>query len=153
MEKEKFKHSMHVRVRSSEIDWQGIVHNANYLIYFEDGRIAYLEQIGVRLDLNAVNHDFKVVVARNEVDYLAPATIGKMLLVRTRISYIRNTSFAFEGILEDAATGERLAQNVSIHVYLDPKSGSPIPIPDDFRRKVQEFEGPDVVISWPTYLA
>ena len=68
MEKEKFKHAMHVRVRSSEIDWQGIVHNANYLIYFEDGRIAYLEQIGVHLDLNAVNHDFKVVVALAEHD-------------------------------------------------------------------------------------
>ena len=31
----KFKHETQVKVRNYEIDWQGIVHNAVYLYYFE----------------------------------------------------------------------------------------------------------------------
>jgi acyl-CoA thioester hydrolase len=147
MNRGKFKHTIQERVRSSEIDWQGIVHNAKYLVYFEDGRIAYLEQLGIRLDVHSVNTDFKVFVVRNEIDYRGPATVGQLLLVRTRISYIRRTSFAFEGILEDAGSGKVLAENVSIHVYVSPLTGQPAPVPDHFRQKVAKFEGPDAAIQ------
>jgi acyl-CoA thioester hydrolase len=145
--REKFKHTIQERVRSSEIDWQGIVHNAKYLVYFEDGRIAYLEQLGIPLDVHSVNNEFKVFVVRNEIDYRGPATVGQLLLVRTRISYIRRSSFVFEGILEDASTGNVLAENVSIHVYVSPLTGQPAPVPEFFRQKVAKFEGPDAVIQ------
>ncbi|MBI4417163.1 MAG: hypothetical protein HY563_00195, partial [Ignavibacteriales bacterium] len=46
-----FGHRTELTVRNYEVDWQGIVHNAVYLLYFEMGRVEYLKQIGATLDL------------------------------------------------------------------------------------------------------
>ena len=153
MDRSKFKHVVQVRVRNYEIDWQGIVHNAVYLLYFETGRVAYLENVGVKVDLNSIRHESKVVVARNEIDYRSPALHGEILNVLTRVAFIRNTSFAFEGIIEEADTGRLISENVSIHVWLDHRTHAPMAVPDDFRRKVHKYEGDTAQITWPTYLA
>jgi acyl-CoA thioester hydrolase len=152
LDKAKFKHKIHIPVRNYEIDWQGIVHNANYLLYCEVGRVAYLEEIGIKVDINSIQHESKVVVARNEIDYLSPARFGEIISVHTRISYIRNSSFAFEGILEESRSNRRIAENISIHVWLDHRTDEPTTVTDEFRRSVQRFEGDHVLITWPTFL-
>ena len=146
----RFKHKTQVRVRNYEIDWQGILHNAVYLYYFEIGRIAYLEQIGVKIDLNSIQHNTKIVVARNEIDYHSSARFGDLIDVHTRISFIRNTSFAFEGILEDASTKRRIAENLSIHVWIGDRTNEPTRVGEDFRSRVRQFEGENVLIAKPT---
>lgn len=142
LDRSNFRHSTRIRVRNYEVDWQGIVHNANYLLYFETGRIAYLEQIGIPVNVDAVRGESRVVVARNEIDYRSPARFGDELEVLTRISFIRTTSFAFEGIIEGASDGRLIAENVSVHVWLDGSSGEPIRVSEEFRRLVAAFEGP-----------
>lgn len=150
MNNELFHHHTQLTVRNYEIDWQGVVHNAVYLHYFEVGRIDYLNRLGVRVDINSINHESKVVLARNEVDYRIPARFGDTITVYSRISLIKSSSFIFEGLLEREATREVLAENVAVHVWLDDKSKSPKGVPDEFRRLVQAFEGKDCVIHWPT---
>jgi acyl-CoA thioester hydrolase len=149
MERAKFKHHTQVRVRNYEIDWQGIVHNANYLLYFEVGRVAYLGDVGIKVDINTIQHDSKVVVARNEIDYRSAARFGEVLDVYTRISFIRDTSFAFEGFIEEGLTKRLIAENVSIHVWLDHRTDQPLRVPEEFRTWVQKFEGADVVLRHP----
>lgn len=151
MSVDKFRFKTQVRVRNYEIDWQGIVHNANYLLYCEVGRVAYLEHLGIRVDINTIQHESKVVVVRNEMDYFSPARFGEILDVHTRISSIKNTSFIFEGILLEAETLRRIAANVSIHVWLNHRTNEAMTVPDDFRRAVQKHEGENAIISWPTY--
>ncbi len=150
LERSKFKHEIILRVRNYEVDWQGIVHNGNYLLYCEIGRVEYLKHLGARIDLNTINHTSKVVLVRNEIDYKAPAYFDEELRVLTRISFIKNSSFAMEGIIERTAKDERIAENVAFHVWLDPNTNTPISVPDDFRRLVQSFEGNDCLIHWPT---
>jgi acyl-CoA thioester hydrolase len=143
----RFRFQSQVRVRNYEIDWQGIVHNANYLLYFETGRVGYLEHLGIPVDIRAIQNESKVVVVRNEIDYRAPAHFGEVLEIFTRVAFIRSSSFAFEGILQEAATGRRIAENVCIHVWLDPRDDRPVPVPHVFRRKVREFEGEFVLLQ------
>ena len=150
MDRKRFHHSTTVTVRNYEIDWQGVVHNAVYLHYFDVGRIEYLNSIGARMDINTVNHESKVVLARNEIDYLHPARFGDLLRVHSRIASVKNTSFVFEGILEHEGSGDLLATNTAIIVWLDERTGAPTPVPEPFRRLVEKFEGPDCVIHWPT---
>ena len=151
MDKSKFKYKTQVRVRNYEVDWQGIVHNGNYLLYFEVGRVEYLKHIGAKLDLNTIRGESKVVLVRNEVDYKAPAYFDQLLNVYTRISFIKNSSFAMEGILENADNGKIIALNVAFHVWLDPATDRPKTVGDDFRKLIQSFEGNDCNIFWPTY--
>jgi len=136
-----FRHSTLIRVRNYEIDWQGIVHNAVYLQYFEVGRIAYLEHIGVTVTADTLQRESRIVVARNEIDYRSPARFGDELEVLTRISSIRNTSFVFEGVIETSRDRRLIAENVSVHVRLDGASGLPLRVADEFRRLVATYEG------------
>lgn len=147
LDRSNFRHTHRLRVRNYEIDWQGIVHNANYLLYFETGRIAYLQQLGIRIDITTIQGDSRVVVARNEIDYRSPAKFNEELDVHTRIAYIRNTSFAFEGIIEEATTRRLIAENVSVHVWLDEKSGGPRRVGDEFRGLVRTFEGKHAIFE------
>jgi acyl-CoA thioester hydrolase len=142
LDRSNFRHSTRIRVRNYEVDWQGIVHNANYLLYFETGRIAYLGHIGIPVNVDSVRGESRVVVARNEIDYLSPARFGDDLEVLTRVCYIRNTSFAFEGIIESGSDRRLIAENVSVHVWLDGPSGAPVRVSEEFRRLVAAFEGP-----------
>ena len=151
MNKEKFKHMMQIRVRNYEVDWQGILHNAHYLLYFEVGRIEYLKFLGVKIDLDSVKGESKVVLVRNEIDYKAPAHFDELLNIHTRVLFIKNSSFAMEGIMERAETKELVATNTAFHVWLDPVDNKSKAIPDEFRRKIQQFEGSSCDIFWPTY--
>ena len=150
MDKSMFRHKMEIRVRNYEVDWQGIVHNGNYLLYCEVGRIEYLKQLGAKVDLNTINSSSRVVLVRNEIDYNAPARFDELLTVYTRISFIKNTSFGMEGILEKKESGEHVAENVAYHVWLDPSTHLPRPVPDDFRKLIQSYEGKHCEIFWPS---
>jgi acyl-CoA thioester hydrolase len=152
LDKSLFRHVTSARVRNYEIDWQGIVHNAVYLLYFEMARVEYLQMLGVRVNREAIVRESRIVVARNEIDYLAPAHFGDDLVTSTRISFVRTSSFAFEGILENKKSGVRIAENVSIHVWLDRITGGPVPVADWLRKAVRDFEGENAIITWPEYL-
>ena len=150
MDKHKFKHVTQVRVRNYEVDWQGVVHNGNYLLYCEVGRVEYFKHVGAKLDLNSINGKSKVVLVRNEIDYKTSAQFDALLNVHTRISFIRNTSFAMESIVEHAETGERIANNTAYHVWLDPATNRPMPVPEDFRELIEKFEGENCEIHRST---
>jgi acyl-CoA thioester hydrolase len=146
MDRSTFKHKTSVRVRNYEVDWQGIVHNANYLLYCEVGRIEYLKDLGAKVDIKSINGNSKIVLVRNEIDYKSPAMFDQLLHVYTRTSFIRNTSFAMESLIENAQTGEMIATNVAYHVWLDPVTGTPTTIGNEFRTLVKSFEGADCEI-------
>ena len=149
MDISKFKHTFLITVRNYEIDWQGIVHNGNYLLYFETARIDYFRQLGMQIDEKLVIGSEKIVVVRNEIDYYHPATFNDQLKVYTRLLRISNTSFANEAIMIHAKTNIPIAKNVATMVWLDPTSNNPTPVPDEFRKLAQKFEGNDCDIHWP----
>ena len=153
MDRSKFKFKTEIRVRNYEVDWQGIVHNAVYLLYFETGRIEYFRALGLRIDLESIKHGNRMVLVRNEINYRAPAKFDDLLDVHTRISAIRNTSYVMEGLLLVHRSDKLIGENVAVHVWLDPNTDRPKTISDTFRKAVQQFEGDSVVIEWPTYLA
>jgi acyl-CoA thioester hydrolase len=150
MNKEQFKYVTQMRVRSYEVDWQGIVHNTNYLRFFEVGRIEYLKHIGATVDMKSIQGNGKVVLVRNEIDYESSAYFDELLNIYTRISLIKNTSFVMEGLMEKSENGQVVSHNLAYHVWLDPGSNTPITIGDEFRALVQKFEGEACQIIWPS---
>lgn len=150
MKKQQFKYVTQLRVRSYEVDWQGIVHNTNYLRFFEVGRIEYLKHIGGTVDMKTIQGSGKVVLVRNEIDYESPASFDEELTIYTRISLIKNSSFIMEGLMEKSADAQIVSHNIAYHVWLDPRTNRPKTIADEFRLLVQKFEGDDCQIIWPS---
>jgi len=141
MELLKFKHKTQVRVRNYEIDWQGIVHNAVYSLYFEVGRVEYFKNLGIPLNLHSIQNEFRVVLATNNLTYVSPARFDDLLDIYTRISFVKRSSFGMEGLIIHHETGKVIAENTNVHVWLDPTTNEPAPINYDFRSLVENFEG------------
>ncbi len=144
MDKRRFNFKTKVRVRTYEVDWQGIVHNTVYLLYCEIGRVEYLKHIGADLDLNKINASHRVVLSRNEIDYKSSARFDTEIDVYTRIAEMGNSSFVFESMLRNAETDTLIVTNRAYHVWLNPQNGAPMTLPGHFRRQVRKQEGENV---------
>jgi acyl-CoA thioester hydrolase len=80
-----------IRVRYAETDRMGLLHHANYLVYFEQARIELLRASGVTYK-ELEDQGFLLVLTRVEVRYKLPAHYDDLLTVRTfieRVTYVR----------------------------------------------------------------
>ena len=74
-----------IRVRYAETDRMGLLHHANYLVYFEQARTELLRQLGVSYkDLE--DRGFFLVIAKVEIKYRAPAHYDDVLTIRTTVT-------------------------------------------------------------------
>jgi acyl-CoA thioester hydrolase len=146
----KFKHKFSITVRNYEIDWQGIVHNGNYLLYFESARVDYFKHVGMEIDQRTINGKTKIVVVRNELNYAYPVTFGDTVTIHTRITEIGNSSIRCEAVMMLADSMIMVSSNVCILVWTDPEANTSSIVPEYFRKRVHEYEHGDAVIASPT---
>ncbi len=136
-----FKHKIQIRVRTFEIDSQGIVHNSNYLKYLEIGRVEYKRNLGYNILKNGIFDDgLKVVVVHNSMDYKGFAFIDDVLNIYTRISWIKNSSFCFEQIIEKDSDKSIILEGKGILVNLNPETNLPETIQEKYINEIEEFE-------------
>ena len=128
------------RVRFGETDLQGVVYYANYLLFAEVGRIAYLRHLGVvyERDLLARNVDFTIGEAR--VRYHAPLRFDDEYDIKVRVGDIRHSSWAFEYAV-DRADGLHCADASTIQVMLDRTTGKATRIPEQLRTVLERAKG------------
>jgi acyl-CoA thioester hydrolase len=121
------------RVRFGETDLQGVVYYANYLVFAEVGRVAYLRELGIMYerDLLARGLDFTIGEAR--VRYHAPLRFDDEYDIKVRVGDIRHSSWTFEYAI-DRADGAHGADASTIQVMLDQKTGRPTRIPAELRQ-------------------
>jgi acyl-CoA thioester hydrolase len=74
-----------VRVRYAETDRMGLLHHANYLVYFEQARTELLRARG-RSYKDLEDQGFYLVVAKVEIRYRLPAHYDDVLTVRTTVT-------------------------------------------------------------------
>ncbi len=88
-----------LRVRFCDTDLMGIVHHANYLAYFEMGRVEWLRRRKVTY-ADWVTRGIHLPVVDASVRYRAPARFDDWLTVDTRLIELRAASLRFEYTLE-----------------------------------------------------
>lgn len=79
-------HTLPVRVRYCEIDGQGRVHNAQYLNYFERGRVEMLREFGISYK-DFEKSGFMLVVKKVEVEFVSPAEFDEDLTLVTTLAH------------------------------------------------------------------
>ena len=139
MEEEKFKYKVKQKVRFSDLDAMQHVNNATYLSYLEEGRIGYFNHI---LNLPKNYLDFGAVVARIEINYLQPLIIGDEIEILTRVSKLGNKSSDVENMIIVEREGNKIvaAEAVTKLVSYDFKKFISVPIPEEIKNKIKEFE-------------
>ena len=120
------------RVRFGETDMQNVVYYANYLLYAEVGRVAYLRELGlVHGDILAKGLDFTIGEA--SVRYRAPLRFDEEFDIKVRVGEIRHSSWAFEYAV-DRADGLHCAEMTTVQVMIDRSTLRATRIPADLRR-------------------
>ncbi|MGD0729928.1 MAG: thioesterase family protein [Terracidiphilus sp.] len=112
-----------VRVRYAETDQMGIVYYANYLVWFEIGRVELLRSLGLAYSQLEIDHQCILPVVEATCRYRAPARYDDRILIETRPALLRNSvlKFAYR-ILRKAPEGEEptlLAEGETVHVVCD----------------------------------
>ena len=77
-----------IRVRYHETDGQGRVHHAQYLNYFERGRVEMMRSMGFSYKSFEAT-GLLLVVRKMEIDYLFPAEFDDELTLMTTVEHAR----------------------------------------------------------------
>jgi acyl-CoA thioester hydrolase len=141
-----FNHRLHSRVRSYDVDRQGIVHNAVYMYWLEAARIEYFRDLGIPIDRQSFVTKHRFVVARTEIEYVYAAQFDDPYTVFTRVSFVKNSSLGFDHVIRHE-NGSMLATAKSVLVHLNPATHKSERIPDSYRTLIREFEGENVSFS------
>jgi acyl-CoA thioester hydrolase len=117
-------------VRFGECDPQGVVFNANYLLYLD---VAFTELWRERLGGYAemIERGIDVMLVQSNLSYRRAARADDEIDVRLRIAALGTTSVTMEATVERA--GETLVEATLVHVFVDAASLEKTPIPGDLR--------------------
>ena len=125
-------------MRYGDLDPQAHVNNAKFLTYMEQGRIAYIRDLGLWDGRSFF--DIGIILAEVRVTFLAPIYFGQKVKVGVRVSEIRNKSMTMEYVLQDGESGQQLATGSSVLVAYDYRTGQTHQIPDSWRDTIARFE-------------
>lgn len=140
-----FKHRTSVTVRFHEVDMLGVCNNAVYLNYFEYARLQYIKDLGLLPEAGIFTDGDVYFMVRNEINYKSHGFYDEKLVIHSRISFIKNSSYGFEHIIIKDKTGEIVADGAGVFVHVDAKTKKPISIKQHMIDVVKSYE-PDLKI-------
>ena len=118
-----------IRVRYAETDRMGLLHHANYLIYFEQARTELLRQLGLTYkDLE--DQGFLLVLTKVEVRYKSPARYDDVLTIHTTVE--RTTAVRIDHRYEVLCEGRLVAEATSTLACVS-RDGRPQALPELLR--------------------
>ena len=110
-----------VRVRYAETDQMGVVYHANYLVWFEVGRVEFMRQVGLEYHDMEREDGALIAVIEARARYKAPARYDDELVVRTTLASVRGSVIRFTyGIFRAGATGgdQVLCEGETVHMVV-----------------------------------
>jgi len=121
-----FHFATEVSVRFAETDAQGIVHNANYLIWFEIARVEYLARYAGGYQ-SLRDQGIEALVLESHARYVTPARFADRLLIHARCGEVRGARFRYDYAVERG--GETIADGWTTHACVDAVAFAPTRVP------------------------
>jgi len=107
-----------LRVRYAETDQMGVVYHANYLVWFEVGRVEFIRQIGLDYKRMEEEEGALIAVVEAKARYKAPARYDDELIVRTHLGGVRGSIVRFTYIVLRAGDEQVLCEGETVHVVV-----------------------------------
>src|SRR5882762_6926361 len=127
-----------VRVRYAETDQMGVVYHANYLVWFEVGRVELIRALGVEYKQMEIEDDCHIVVVDAHCRFMKSAKYDDLLKIRTRIADTQNRTISFSYEVLRDSDKEILAKGETTHVICG-KNGRPKILPEKYREQFAAF--------------
>ena len=107
-----------VRVRYAETDQMGVVYHANYLVWFEIGRVEHIRQMGLSYKQMEQEDGCSIAVVEVNVRYKAPARYDEELTIRTRIQHVRGAIVKFAYAIHRVEDEALLCEGTTTHIVV-----------------------------------
>lgn len=126
-----------LRVDWSDLDVFGHVNSLSFLRYVQAARVHYWERIGLYQSFLADRRG--PLLASVRCDFRKPLFYPGQVTVRTRLAFIRTTSFGFAHTLVDGA-GAVAAEASDVMVMFDYTVNQKMPFPAVFRDRMAALD-------------
>ena len=124
------------RVRYAETDQMGVVYHANYLVWCEMGRTDFIRRRGMSYaDMERAGTLLAVVDL--SARFHGAARYEELIRVRTTLADIQSRFIAFEYLVTNAESGQRLVTARTSLVSID-SAGKPRALPAEIRALFDE---------------
>jgi acyl-CoA thioester hydrolase len=110
------------------IDENGHANNVAYVQWMQDIAVEHYSSLG---GMQAQGEDATWVVREHRIEYLLPAFVGEEIEVRTWVENIRRVRSLRKYEFARKSDGKVLVKGETDWVFLDIKTGKPLPIPDE----------------------
>ena len=107
-----------LRVRYAETDQMGVVYHANYLVWFEVGRVEFIRQLGLDYKSMEREEGCGIAVVDARVRYRLPARYDDELIVKTQLAAARGAVIRFAYKVVRAADDALLCEGETVHVVV-----------------------------------
>jgi acyl-CoA thioester hydrolase len=107
-----------VRVRYAETDQMGVVYHANYLVWFEVGRVEFLRAHGLSYKEMEIEEGCSIAVVEATARYRAPARYDDELEIETELKSARGPVVRFTYRVVRIADGVLLCEGETVHVVV-----------------------------------
>jgi acyl-CoA thioester hydrolase len=110
-----------VRVRYAETDKMGVVYHSNFVIWFEVGRVELMRQHGFQYRDLEREDNCHIAVVDMHIRYKAPAFYDDEIVIRTRLTDVRQSLLQFRYEIVRAADQKLLAEGETTHLVVSDK--------------------------------
>ena len=113
-----------------ETDQMGIVHHSNYIRWFEEARIDFLDKLNypyARMEKEGIISPVLGV----ECEYVSMVHFGDTVTVEVTVEDFKMVKYSFSYVVKDAATGEIRCKGKTRHCFLN-SEGRPVVIKKQF---------------------
>ena len=107
-----------VRVRYAETDQMGVVYHANYLVWFEVGRVELMRQRGLNYKRLETEEGCRIVVVEATARYKSPARYDDELTIETTVVLVRGPIIRFGYKILRAEDNVLLCEGETVHVVI-----------------------------------
>ena len=130
-----------LRVRYAETDQMGVVYHANYLVWFEVGRVELMRSL--QLEYSKLEQDFgcMIAVVGAELRYRSPARYDDEIAVRVALTAMRGSVLKMSYRVLRVADEKLLCEGGTTHVVVDRslvKRTLPAVYEQAFRRLIEQ---------------
>ncbi|MEI6866751.1 thioesterase family protein [Flavicella sp.] len=125
-----------LKIRYCETDQMGYAHHGNYAQYFEIGRLALLNDLGISYKKMEEEGVILPVYSLN-TRFIKPAKFDDSLILRTILKEIPSTRITFEYEIYNSKN-EKTCFGETVLVFVDTKKNRPIKIPQELFSKIIE---------------
>jgi len=127
--------SVEFEVRYAETDQMGVVHHANYLIWYELARTRFCDEAGLPYaEVEALG--FLMIITQAQQDYRRAAHYGETVRVTCRLDWIKKRSLQFGYRVE--CNGQLLSEGYTRHLWVKRDSMRPCSLPEEMQEKFRQ---------------